>query len=568
MSPLTLILILLGVALAALVVVVLVRTTQFPIDTPEPEPYPLTNIDGEEVARHIGLAIQMKTINNVDPEKVDSIPFQGLHNLIAMLYPEVEEHLKREVIGSYSLLYTWEGSDPSLDPIALTAHMDVVPANEDPDSGWSYPPFSGTVADGYVWGRGAIDCKGVMIGILEAVNYLLKVGFAPKRTVYLAFGEDEEVSGARGAEKIAQTLKDRGVHLSFLLDEGGTIMENTVPGIEKPVGLIGVAEKGHLSLQLRSQTGPGHASAPGEITAIGALALAIATLENNPFPQDLEMAEFMMSFLANELSFKERMVFANLWLFGPVVKKRFASFPSANAVTRTTVAPTIIHGGNTENVLPAVAEATLNIRPMPGETLLEVYKHLNELVADETVSLLPAHGEQLYGDHSWDPTQISDVDSLQFQILLNLIKATVPGSLAAPFLMTGATDARHYLPVCSRVFRFSPFVLTKSESETVHGVNERLSFENAARIVGFMIEVIQRLSSLEVDSIDDTDDEMDEEDLSAEERAIRELETPLPTRPMRKPPVTEEPPLPAPSEEWEALPEDDEPLEVKPMRKK
>ena len=150
MSPLTLILILLGVALAALVVVVLVRTTQFPIDTPEPEPYPLTNIDGEEVARHIGLAIQMKTINNVDPEKVDSIPFQGLHNLIAMLYPEVEEHLKREVIGNYSLLYTWEGSDPSLDPIALTAHMDVVPANEDPDSGWSYPPFSGTVADGYV----------------------------------------------------------------------------------------------------------------------------------------------------------------------------------------------------------------------------------------------------------------------------------------------------------------------------------------------------------------------------------------------------------------------------------
>lgn len=228
MDPLTLVLILLGLILLAGIVIVLVRTMQYPIETREPEAIELVKIDGEEVAKHIGLAIQMKTINNVDPEKVDPIPFQGLHNLISTLYPEVEEYLTREVVGDHSLLYTWEGSDPTLEPIALTAHMDVVPANEGPDSGWTYPPFSGTVADGYVWGRGAIDCKGVMIGILEAVNYLLKVGFQPKRTVYLAFGEDEEVSGARGAGQIVRTLKDRKVRLSFLLDEGGSITREVI----------------------------------------------------------------------------------------------------------------------------------------------------------------------------------------------------------------------------------------------------------------------------------------------------------------------------------------------------
>lgn len=546
MTPLSMILILLLFIIVVFIAIILVRTAQYPINTHDPEPYPLTKIDGEEVAQHIGLAIQMKTINNVDPDKVDPIPFKGLHKLISTLYPEVEEHLKREVIGNYSLLYTWEGSDPHLDPIMLTAHMDVVPANEEPDSGWEYPPFSGTVADGYVWGRGAIDCKGVMIGILEAVNYLLKIGFQPKRTVYLAFGEDEEVSGSRGAAQIAQTLKDRNVRLSFLLDEGGTIMENTVPGIEKPVGLVGVAEKGHLSLELRAKTAPGHASAPGEITSIGALALAIATLENNQFPQELEMAEFMMSFLADELSFRDKMAFANTWLFGNLIKKRYAAYPAANAVTRTTIAPTIIHGGHTENVLPALAEATINLRLMPGDTLVDVFKHINELVGDDTIQVLPAHSEQLHGEHSWDPTEISDVDSPQFHLLLNLIKATVPGSLAAPFLMTGATDARHYLTVSNRVFRFSPFVLTKEESETVHGINERLSFENAARIVGFMIELIERMANLETDSIEDYEDEieedLDEKELDEEERAIRELESPLPTRPMRKVAVEEETP--------------------------
>jgi len=561
MDLLTIILILLAVLIIGIIAVLIYRTMQFPIPMDEPEPIVLADVDGEEIAKHLGLAIQLKTVNNLDPEKVDPIPFKGLHNLISTLYPEVEEYLKREIISDYSLLYTWQGSDPELDPIALTAHMDVVPADESPNSGWTYPPFSGTLADGYVWGRGALDCKNVMISILEAVNYLLKSGFQPKRTIYLAFGEDEEISGVRGAGQIVKTLKERGVHLSFLLDEGGTISKGMIPGVDAPIGLVGIAEKGHLSLLLRASTAPGHASAPGETTSIGALALAIATLENNPFPQDLDMAELTMSFVGAELPFMERMMLANRWLFGSIVKKRFAATASTNAVTRTTMAPTIINGGNTENVLPAVAEATINIRPFPGDTLVDVYKYVNELVGDDVVEVLPAHDEALYGKHSWDPTEISDIDSPHFPILLNLIKACVPGALAAPFLMTGATDARQYLEICDRVFRFSPMVMTTEDQVTVHGINERISYENLQRMVGFMVEVIEKMSSIPTDFFGEEDRDDEEEKV----KKAPKKDKPLKTRPMKKAEELVEEALEDVIIEDDYF--DDAPLETRPMKK-
>jgi carboxypeptidase PM20D1 len=363
--------------------------------------------------------------------------------------------------------------------------------------------------------------------------------------------------------QIVQTLKERGVRLSFLMDEGGTISQGSIPGVDAPVGLIGVAEKGHLSLLLRAQTAAGHASAPGQVTSIGALALAIATLENNPFPQDLEFVEFMMSFLAEELPFRQRMQLANRWLFGSSVADRFAATPTANANTRTTIAPTIIKGGDTENVLPAVAEALVNLRLMPGDTLVEVYKHVNEMVGDDVVEVVPAHEESLYGEHSWDPSEISDVDSPQFRILVDLIKATVPGSYAVPYLMSGATDARHYMEICDRVFRFSPFVLGKAELETVHGVNERLSFENASRMVGFYIELIERMSGLPTDFYDEAEFEESFEDEQEEKSVISQVEKPLPTRPMRKRETEVEEII----DEYVPLPEDDLPLETKPMKK-
>ncbi|MBP7213907.1 MAG: hypothetical protein KBA03_06715, partial [Anaerolineaceae bacterium] len=219
--------------------------------------------------------------------------------------------------------------------------------------------------------------------------------------------------------------------------------------------------------------------------------------------------------------------------------------------------------GNTENVLPAVAEATINIRPLPGDTLVDVYKYVNELVGDDVVEVLPAHGEALYGNHSWDPTEISDIDSPHFPILINLIKACVPGALAAPFLMTGATDARQYLEICDRVFRFSPVVMSPEDQKTVHGINERISYDNLQRMVGFMVEVIEKMSSIPTDFFGEEyqDDEKEEKPV----KKASKNDKPLKTRPMKKAEDLVEEEL-----EEEIIEDDyfdDAPLETRPMKK-
>ncbi len=561
MDPITLILIALALIVVVIVGIVLYRTSHFAIQFPEDNLIPLEEIDGEEVARHIGLAIQMKTISHADAEKVDPLPFEGLRNLLQVLYPQVEDHLTREVINDGALLYTWQGSDPDLDPIALAAHQDVVPANEASDSGWSYPPFSGEVADGYVWGRGALDCKGSLISIMEAVNNLIRDGFKPRRTVYLLFGHDEECSGSRGAAKLARILEDRGVRLALLLDEGGAISRGTLPGIEPPVAMIGVTEKGHLTLKLKATTQPGHASTPSNQTAIGALSLAIATLESNPFPQHLDMVEFMMSFVGGEIPFLDRMMLANTWLFSSAVKRKMSENPITDANTRTTIAPTTIRAGTAENVLPATAEGLINLRIYPGETVRETYERIYDLVADETLEVLPAHGETLESDHTWEPTEISNIDSPQFRLLSRLARSAYPQALVAPFMMNGATDSRYYTNLSHYIFRFSPMVLSHEDQETVHGVNERLSFENAARMVGFMQALIRKASEQDFESSLAQDEDSYEEE-AEEVIAIRRLQEPLPTRPLRQVEL-EDDDLP----ELEPLPDDDAPLVAKPIGK-
>jgi carboxypeptidase PM20D1 len=358
--------------LVVIAVILLARTAVFPMDTQEVEPIELPEVDGESVAQRLGLAIQLKTFSSANLEEIDPTPFRGLLNLLHTLYPMIDERLEKETFNEFGLLYTWKGSNPSLEPVCFMAHLDVVPADESEDSGWKYPPFSGTVAEGFVWGRGAIDCKGVLIGQLEALNNLLREGYQPLRTIYLAFGFDEENSGRNGAAQMAKTLQQRGVQLSFLLDEGGAVTTDQIKAVDRPVAAVGVSEKGFVTLRLHAKTASGHASMPPKRTAIGSLALALATLEANPFPQNLGVVQFMLSHLGKALPFFQRMALANTWLFGGLVRKQMASQPTMNAFTRTTLAPTVINGGQTSNVLPAEADALINLRIMEGETREEV----------------------------------------------------------------------------------------------------------------------------------------------------------------------------------------------------
>ncbi|MEA4812349.1 MAG: M20/M25/M40 family metallo-hydrolase [Anaerolineaceae bacterium] len=597
------------------IITVLVRTATFPLETEEVPPVNLPQVDGESVAQRLGLAIQLKTISSTHIKEIDPTPFWGLHQLMHTLYPMIDEKLERETINEYALLYTWKGSNPQLDPVCFMAHQDVVPAEENEANAWKYPPFSGTVAEGYVWGRGAIDCKGVLVGILESVNNLLREGYQPLRTIYLAFGFDEENMGVNGAAAISQTLQKRGIKLSFVLDEGGAITTDQIKEVDQPVAAIGVSEKGFQTLRLKAKTASGHASMPPEHTAIGSLALAIANLEANPFPQRLEVVQFMLSHLGSALPFLQRMALANTWLFGGLLRKKLAGHPTMNALTRTTLAPTIIKGGQTSNVLPAEAETMINLRIMAGETREEVFQRVHEMVGDDVVSVLPAEGETLKEDHGWNPSPVSDVESAQFALLANLIMAAYPSTLVMPIMFTGATDARYYGPICKNTYRFAPFVLSSEELATTHGVNERLSVANCAKAVGFYMELMRAVSSITSEEeasfgeSDEEDEDVAEKPLKhprsskiadPEQSPVTQMNAHLPVKNLKQPPAQHiaypKEPLEAPqaqptaeqaqeketlaselrpvkqtpkqhSTDFEALPEDDEPLVVKPLKK-
>jgi carboxypeptidase PM20D1 len=410
-----------------------------------------------------------------------------------------------------------------------------VPADTGEDSGWRYPPFSGEIAEGYVWGRGTLDIKSGVVGVLEAVEYLLKQGFQPERTVYLGFGHDEEVGGANGAAAIAALLQSRGVQLGSLLDEGGNVMLGFLPGVEAPVGVVGISEKGYLSLRLTVEVEGGHSSMPEQETAVGILSRAVARLEADKMPSHLEVFEFLMSYLGSALPFFQRMLFANTWLFGWLLKRQLAKSNVMNASIRTTTAPTIFHAGVKDNVLPSRAEAVVNFRILPGDDLKSVYEMVMERIGDERVKVGPFEGETLEGESGWNPSPVADTESAYFVQTSRLIREVFTGSMTAPYLVLGGTDARHYAPVTMNAFRFTPIQIDKEDLKGVHGVNERLSFENCSKMVGFYIAYIQEVSSLpaevdfapveeEIDAAPEEEEILEEIDEALEEVEVDEDE--------------------------------------------
>jgi len=286
------------------------------------------------------------------------------------------------------------------------------------------------------------------------------------------------------------------VKLGCLLDEGGSVYDDLLADVEAPVAMIGISEKGYLSLRLTVAEDGGHSSMPAQQTAIGILARAIARLEALPMPARLEVIEFMMSYLGSALPFSQRVKFANTWLYGSRLKKQLSKSKLLNASIRTTTAPTIINAGMKDNVLPARAEAVVNFRLLPGDDLRSVYEMVLERIADERVAVTPLEGDTLEGPSGWEPSPVADVESPYFLWLSRLVREAFPEALAAPFLVLGGTDARHYASVTDNAFRFMPVQIEKADLESVHAVNERLSIENCARMVGFFIAYIEEMATL------------------------------------------------------------------------
>jgi carboxypeptidase PM20D1 len=471
--------------LLAIVGTVLFRAMRFTPSEQIYSPAPGLKLDETTLANHLGGALRIKTISTQDPSQFDGAAFLAFHDYLAATFPKVHERLKREVVNGYSLLYEWKGSDPSLKPIMLIAHQDVVPVAPDSEASWTHPGFSGEVADGFIWGRGALDDKSNLMGILESVEALLNEGFQPKRTVYLGFGYDEEVGGSQGAPKIVELLKSRGVHVEFVIDEGNCIVKGIIPGVSKPIAVIGLGEKGYLSLELTVDGGGGHSAAPPKNTAIGVLARAITRIEDHPFPSNLAYASDFFQCVGPEMPFTNRAVFANLWLTSPIVKAIFKGNPAMNAGIRTTAAVTICSGGVKENVLPSRASAVVNLRVMPGETAESAQARIAKIVNDGRVKISTL-------GRADNPSRVSRTDSASYKTISKTISETVSEpTIIAPFLVLGASDSRHYEVIADDVYRFAPFVNDTEDLKRFHNVNERIALSNYAGMVQFYARLIK-----------------------------------------------------------------------------
>ena len=467
-----------------LVAVILIRAARFNSRQVQPGPIQPIAVDRDLAARRLSGAIQFKTVSwqGIDHSRSDE--FRRLHAFIESSFPQVHRRLTKETIGDHSLLYTWHGKDKSLKPLLLMAHMDVVPVDPATESSWHHLPFSGDVAEGFIWGRGTLDDKASVLGILEAVENLLKSGFEPERSVYLAFGHDEETGGERGAAKIAEMLRARRIELEYVLDEGLNIFRGMIPGLGKPVALVGVAEKGYLSLQLSVETDGGHSSTPPAHTAIGVLSRALERLESTPFPVHLSKPmRQMVEFLGPEMPWGKRLALANLWLFEPFVSQRLAATPFTNATIRTTVAPTMFNAGVKENVLPMRATAVINLRIMPGDTVASVTEHVGRTINDPRVKINSLPGRI-------EPSEVSDTETPSFRLLQRAIRETTQEALVAPALLVAATDSRHYRGLSRNIFRFLPVTLASNDIKRYHGIDERITIEDYEHCIRFYTRVI------------------------------------------------------------------------------
>ncbi len=333
-------------------------------------------------------AIRFRTIASGATGAGDAATFREFHQFLRTSFPQVHACLDCEVHGSHSLLYRWRGSDPSREPILLMSHMDVVAVESGTEASWTHPPFSGDLAGGFIWGRGALDVKCGAIGLLEATERLLEDDFRPSGDVYFALGHDEEIGGGKGNRRIAETLRSRGIRFRLVLDEEGGLTEGIIDGISGPVAFVGVAEKGYATIRLKVQTDGGHSSMPPPHTAVGMIATVVAELESNPFPARIDGATAaMLDYLGPEMAWPRRVALANRWLTGRFIARQFAAKPSLNALIRTTVAATIARGGDTANVLPKQAETVVNLRLLPGDTseaaLSRIRNEVNRLGFDE-----------------------------------------------------------------------------------------------------------------------------------------------------------------------------------------
>jgi carboxypeptidase PM20D1 len=471
--------------LAALALVVAVRTATFsPPAAVNVASVPLAAgvpVDRARAAQHLSEAVRIRTVSHQDRSENERAEFERFLGWLQATYPAAHAAMSRELVAELTPIYTWAGTDPTLPPIVLMAHYDVVPVTAGTDGDWKHPPFDGLVADDAVWGRGSVDNKGSLVSIFEAVEALAASGFQPKRTVLILSGHDEEAGGS-GAAAAAERLRARGTKPAFALDEGLAVVAD-MPLLGRPVALVGVAEKGYATLRITAPAKGGHSSAPPPETGVEVLLNAVLGITSPPFPMRFKgPGADMVAALSSYASPTVKVAVANKWLFEPLLVRTIAATPAGAASLHTTIAPTMLRGSPKENVLPQDATAWINYRILPGQTAAEVMQRAKDATKGLDVQLA-------WEGRAYDPPPVSSSDSDAYQLIAALASdgGKVP---VAPGLVTATTDSRYLAGIAQSVYRFQPIVASLRDFEMIHGTNEHMTLDNLGRMTEFYTRLI------------------------------------------------------------------------------
>lgn len=438
----------------------------------------------EQAARHLGEAVRFRTVSHFDLEAMELSIFAEFLAFLKDTYPLVHDRLACHLINGYSPVYHWKGENSDALPALFLAHYDVVPALEE---GWEYGgPFSGVVEDGRVWGRGALDNKSSIIGLMETVEMLLEEGFTPARDLWLAFGFDEEVNGRHGAMHIVEWFKSQNMRFDFILDEGGAVADGATMGIKNPVAVVGLAEKANASFEFTFTGEEGHSSTPPQHTSVGKMAEFIYKLERHPLPLRLtETVENMLIHLAPHMGGIQQHILKRPRLFFPLLKRVLLKNKQTAALLGTTMSFTMTKSGTAPNVLPKEATCTVNMRVLQGDTTDKVLEHMKR-VSGLDYEVKPLAIEE--------PSKTASIDSASYRLLKTVIEEQFPDAVVIPYLMAGGTDSRHYETIAGDVYRFQPLRLKEEELALVHGTGEHLTVDNVGRMLRFYKKLMERIS--------------------------------------------------------------------------